>query len=179
MRLAVLYALAVAALIAYAGKPPLQAAVAGDPGPAGRGLRTASEGQRSEVAGELATIVSTSLGVAFEYPREWVVAEEPSGVRLTVANGGVLVLERLDGEAAVEVDTDLPNTRCGSRTNRNGTTIRTCFDTISRSTSAWFEFEAPGGKSQRYRAWTKGTAGERAIAVVLQSVRRAHETKPR
>ncbi len=172
VRSAVLWVLALPALITCVAARPPQAAVSGGQRSLGRDVRAVGEEQRSEIAGENATFVSSNLGIVFAYPRDWTAVEESSGVRLTGPNGGVLVVERLDDATAGESETDLPNTRCGYQTNGYGIVIRTCFDTISRSISAWFEVGTRVGRVS-FRAWTREPVGRRVLATVTESMRSA------
>ena len=165
--------LALLALVVPLAELPARAADAGDSRVVDGEARVLGAGQRSRIAEEPATFESARLGIAFTYPRDWAAAEESSRVQLTGADGGVLVVERLDGATAGDNETDLPNTRCGSQTNGYGISVRTCFDTISRSTSAWFEVEASTGGQLSFRAWTREPAGRRALAAVAESVRSA------
>ena len=171
-------AIAFAALIGFLGEPPLCATVIGTLAVADRDTGPENDGPGREIAGQPATFVSVNLGIAFAYPRNWKAAEEPSGVRLTGPNGSSLVIDRLDGDSGSENETDLPNTRCGSRTNAYGTPIRTCLDTVARSTSAWFEVTAPAGNRQSYRISTRGAVSRQAIAVVVDSMRSVSGSRP-
>ena len=170
VRSAVLWVLALPALITCVALSPPLAAVSGGQRSLGRDVRVVGEEQRSTIAGENATFVSSNLGIAFAYPRDWTAAEESSGVRLTGPNGGALLVERLDDATAGESETDLPNTHCGSQTNGYGIVIHTCFDTISRSVSAWFEVGTPVGRVN-FRVLTRQATGRRVLATVTESMR--------
>ncbi len=88
------------------------------------------------------TFISTEFQVAVDYPQDWSVSEEESRVTFRSKPGGVIQLSVIEtGQLSPEnflKENLLPNTRCSSKTNAAGISVRICFDTLSGSYSAEF-----------------------------------------
>ena len=98
------------------------------------------------------TFVSATLSVTMDYPQDWSVREEATGVTFTSARGATIHLMRI--ETGVLSADDfwhehwLPHTRCSTRTNAYGIVARACFDTLASSYAADFVVKSTHGPAQ-------------------------------
>jgi hypothetical protein len=98
------------------------------------------------------TFVSATWHVALDYPPDWSVEEEATGVTFT-SPASVNIQLNLVNTAGLSPEDylnehQLPNTRCSSGTNDHDVAVRTCFDTLSRSYSAYFILNASEGPAR-------------------------------
>ena len=98
------------------------------------------------------TFVSATLSVTVDYPPDWSVREEATGVTFTSAQGATIHLDRIEtGVLSAEDflhEHWLPHTRCSARTNAYGIAARVCFDTLAGSYTADFVVKTPHGPAQ-------------------------------
>jgi hypothetical protein len=134
-------------------------------------LRADDEAQQKQVGGQLAglsrrvrtdvqevpeggwkTFVSATLPVAMDYPPDWSVRQEATGVTFTSAQGATIHLNRIEtGVLSAEDfwhEHWLPHARCSARTNAYGIAARVCFDTLAGSYTADFVVNASHGPAQ-------------------------------
>lgn len=99
---------------------------------------------------ERKAFLSRSLQVALDYPSDWTVAESPRGAMFTSPQRATILLGVVDtGVLSPEefrLETQLPHVRCTSRTNRYGTAVRICFDSVSFAYSADFVITPGAGR---------------------------------
>ena len=88
------------------------------------------------------TFVSATLSVTVDYPPDWSVREEATGVTFNSARGATIHLNRIEtGVLSAEDfwhEHWLPHTRCSARTNAYSIAARVCFDTLAGSYTANF-----------------------------------------
>ena len=98
------------------------------------------------------TFVSATLSVTVDYPPDWSVREEATGVTFTSAQGATIHLNRIEtGVLSAEDflhEHWLPHTRCSARTNAYGIAARVCFDTLAGSYTADFVVKTSHGPAQ-------------------------------
>jgi hypothetical protein len=98
------------------------------------------------------TFVSATLPVTVDYPPDWSVREEATGVTFTSAQGATIHLMRIETGALSAEDFWqehwLPHTRCSARTNAYGVAARVCFDTLAGSYTADFVVKASHGPAR-------------------------------
>lgn len=98
------------------------------------------------------TLVSVNLPVTIDYPPEWSVNEQASGVSFTSPSGISIQLAKVEtgGLSPEEFlrENQLPNTRCSTSMNSYGIRVRVCFDMISGSYSADFVVTPSEGTPQ-------------------------------
>lgn len=77
-----------------------------------------------------------------KYPPNWSVEEGDNYITFTSQSGNEIELASVNTDSLTPQEYlaqhQLPNTRCSNSTNPNGIDIRTCFDTIAFSTTAYF-----------------------------------------
>ena len=97
------------------------------------------------------TFVSDNLA-AIDYPPDWSVNEQASGVTFTSPSGISIQLAKVDtGSLSPEEflsENQLPNTRCSTSVNSYSTPVFICFDTISGSYTAEFVVTLSQGTQQ-------------------------------
>jgi len=88
------------------------------------------------------TFVITNLQVAVDYPSDWLVSKQATGVSFISRSGTVIQLTKIDtgGLPPEEFlrDNQLPNTRCSTNANNYGIKVLSCLDTLTGSYSADF-----------------------------------------
>src|SRR6266545_6863936 len=98
------------------------------------------------------TFVSATLPVTVDYPPDWSVREEATGVTFTSAQGATMHLDRIEtGVLSAEdfwQEHWLPHTRCSARTNAYGIAARVCFDTLAGSYTADFVVKTSHGPAR-------------------------------
>ena len=98
------------------------------------------------------TFVSPTLPVTVDYPPDWSVREEATGVTFTSARGATIHLMRIEtGVLSAEDfwhEHWLPHTRCSTRTNAHDIVARVCFDTLASSYAADFVVKSAHGPAQ-------------------------------
>jgi len=98
------------------------------------------------------TFVSPTLPVTVDYPPDWSVREEATGVTFTSARGATIHLMRIEtGVLSAEDfwhEHWLPHTRCSARTNAHDIVARVCFDTLASSYAADFVVKTSHGPAQ-------------------------------
>ena len=88
------------------------------------------------------TYTNKDMGLALDYPPDWSVEESAGRASFTSPEGRRIDLAVVDtGSLTPEeflAKEQLPNTRCSTRINPYEVTIKSCLDTISFSTTAYF-----------------------------------------
>lgn len=102
--------------------------------------------------GSWKTFGSATLPVTVDYPPDWSVQEEATGVTFTSAQGATIHLVRIDtGMLSAEnfwQEPWLPHQRGFARTNTYGLAARVCFYTLAGSSTADFMGKASYGPAQ-------------------------------
>lgn len=98
------------------------------------------------------TYVSDNLAITIDYPPDWSVNEQTSGVTFTSPSGKSVQLAKVEtGDLSPEEflsENQLPNTRCSTSVNSYSTQLVICFDTISGSYTAEFVVTLSQGTQQ-------------------------------
>ncbi len=98
------------------------------------------------------TLTYSGAKATMDYPGDWSVEENATGITLTSPPGAVIRLTPVDTgglspEEYLANNNDMPNVRCTRMTNSHGVEIRTCFDTISASLIATFSVRSSSGEA--------------------------------
>ena len=159
-------------------------------------LRADDEAQQKQMGGQLAglsrrvrtgaqavpegawkTFVSATLPVTVDYPPDWSVREEATGVIFTSAQGATIHLMRIETGVLSAEDLWhehwLPHTRCSARTNACGVAARVCFDTLAGSSTADFVVKTSRGPARLLSLATPGRGDFAMFNAMLASVRPA------
>jgi hypothetical protein len=117
---------------------------------------------------------SPALQVALDYPADWQIKPDASGVTFSSNSGASIKLLQLPtGDLSPQAylnQSDLPNTRCSQRSNPYGLSTRVCLDTLSFSTMA--QMITGSGGNSRLVALVMGKNGDKAVFdAMLQTVR--------
>jgi hypothetical protein len=98
------------------------------------------------------TFVGATVPVTVDYPLDWSVREEATGVTFTSTRGATIHLMRIEtGVLSAEDfwrEHWLPHTRCSTRTNAYGIAARVCYDTLASSYAADFVVKTSHGPAQ-------------------------------
>ena len=123
------------------------------------------------------TFVSATLPVTMDYPPDWSVREEATGVTFTSAHGATMHLNRIEtGVLSAEdfwQEHGLPHTRCSARTNMYGIAARVCFDTLAGSYTADFVVKTSHGPAQLWSLAMPSRGDLAMFNAMLASVRPA------
>jgi len=123
--------------------------------------------------------VSSSLGLALDYPEGWTAVEQTSDVTFKSPEGMVVHLTRIEQGASGEqpgndMPERLPNTRCSTSTNAHGVAALVCLDTISRTYTAGFALQPRGDDASRRFSLAAGfRVGYPIFSTMLASIRPA------
>jgi hypothetical protein len=123
------------------------------------------------------TFVSPTLPVTVDYPPNWSVREETTGVTFTSARGATIQLMRIEtGVLSAEDfwrEHWLPHTRCSARTNAYGIAARVCYDTLASSYTADFVVKTSHKPAQLLSLSMPGHGDLAMFNTMLASVRPA------
>ena len=123
------------------------------------------------------TFVSATLPVTVDYPPDWSVREEATGVTFTSAQGATMHLDRIEtGVLSAEDflhEHWLPHTRCSARTNAYGIAARVCYDTLASSYTADFVVKTSHGPAQLWSLAMPSRGDLAMFNAMLASVRPA------
>ena len=127
--------------------------------------------------GDWKTFVSATLPVTVDYPPDWSVREEATGVTFTSAHGATMHLNRIEtGVLSAEdfwQEHGLPHTRCSARTNVYGIAARVCFDTLAGSYTTDFVVKTSQGPAQLWSLAMPSRGDLAMFNAMLASIRPA------
>ena len=139
--------------------------------------RRVRTGAQAVPEGAWKTFVSATLPVTVDYPPDWSVREEATGVTFTSAQGATIHLMRIETGVLSAEDLWhehwLPHTRCSARTNAYGVAAHVCFDTLAGSSTADFVVKASRGPARLLSLATPDRGDLAMFNAMLASVRPA------
>lgn len=116
------------------------------------------------------TFTSSALGVAVDYPPDWLVAEEIDGATFTSPQGTTIHLEVVQTNSENN-ENGIGNQRCTSRTNNNNLTADICVDNASFIYTARFTLQLADGSTRWLTLATKTRTTGDVFEEVFNSVR--------
>jgi len=118
------------------------------------------------------TFSSSSLGIALDYPQDWIVAEDSEGATFTAPNGATIELKA--GPASPKSnELKTGNQRCTSRTNGHDLSAEVCVSTASFFYTANFNIQKADGSAQPVILLTQTRTVADVFEAMFNSVRLA------